>query len=293
MLSNNFPVNTTSITARPVGTGPTSPQTEAALSPRLLEILRYRESTRERTPSNATILSDDGRTAASSPSDRSTIPPAYQTSGQHVTGGIMQQFGPVDPVQRGPSTSPSRGSTSASTIGGELWYLTETTLQDRTGPGNGPNHMDGTRGPPESKVTIPKILVHTDGIVPSNDSSFTIVNGSEYQRQVPADVGTGRLVDDVNSREVGDARNGRGDGDTRKSNDASKPGSQQPGQQPSRPPRLARTYSHDLPAFSLPKADRDPAILDFRPLGIEQTPSRNSSVRKKGEHMVPMTMSWS
>ena len=286
-----------------VGTGPTIPQTEAALSPRLLEILQYRESTRERTPSNVTILTNDRKTAAGGLSERPTSAPAYQTPKQHLTDGIMERFGPVDQVRRGPSPSPFSDSTTASTTGSESLHQTERTLHDLTSLDHGTKFVDGTWNQPESRLQIPKILVQTDPSAPSNGSSFTIVDSPEYRPPIQSDLGTSRRADDTNNHGVDDTRNGRGasssrnnrgDGDTKKSNDARKRGSQQPGQQgqqPGRSSRQARTYSHDPPASSPEKTDRGLAILNLSPLGIEATPSRGSSIRRKGEPTILMVTS--
>ena len=226
--------------------------------------------------------------------------PAYQTPGQQLTDGIMERFGPVGQVRQGSSPSPFPDSATASTTGSESWHQTETTLHDRTSSDHRPKSVDGTRDPPESRLPIPKIFVQTDPSAPSNGSSFTIVDIPEYQRPIPVDLGTSRRAGDTNHRGVGDARNGRGtsssrnnrgDGDTKKPNDARKRGSQQPGQQgqqPGRPPRLARTSSRDPPAFSSEKTDRGPAALNLSPLGIEPTPSRSSSIRRKGEQATLM-----
>ena len=300
MSSNDNSANTTSPTTKSIGTGATIPRTEAALSPRLLEILQYRESMRERTPSNATILTNDRRTAASGHSERPTSAPAYQTPKQHLIDGIMERFGPLDQVRQGPSPPPFPDSTTASAAGSEPRHPSEMTLHNRTNPGHGPKSVDGTLGPSESRLAIPKILVQADPSAASNRSSFTIVDGPENQRPIPPDLGTNRRASDTDDRGTGDARNGRGasnsrnnrgDGDTRKSNDAKKRGSQQPGQlgqQPGRPPRLARTHSHDPPEFSPEKTDPNPATLNPSPLGIEATPSRGSSIRKKGEQIILM-----
>jgi len=210
----------------------------------------------------------------------------------------MERFGQVDQVRQGPPP-PLPDSITASTTGSESWHQTEATLHDRTNPGDhGPKSVDGTWGPPQPSLSVPRIFVQKDPSSPSNRSSFTIIDGPENQRPIPADLETSRRAGDTNNREVGDARNGhgfsgsrnnRGDGDIRGSNDAKKRGSQQPGQQPGRPLRLARMYSHDPPAFSSEETDRDPAVPNLSPPGIEPTMSRTSSLGKKGEHAIFMT----
>ena len=259
MHPNKSLSNTTSGTARPVGTEPTVPQTEAALSPKLLDILQYHESTRERTPSNATILSDDRRTT-SGLSEGPASTPVYQTSGQHMTGGIMQRFGPVDKVRQGPSPSPPSGSTSASITGSESWHPTETTLRDQTNPDRGSKPVDGTRGSPESRLPVPEIMVQADSSVASNNSAFTIVDDSEHHHPTTADSGTNRGIGDArNSRGPSNSRSNRVGGDTRRPGGTRKLGSQQlghHGEQPGGLPRLVRAYRHDPPVLPSRKLTR-------------------------------------
>ena len=129
-----------------------------------------------------------------------------------------------------------------------------------------------------------------------------MVDSPKSQHPIQGDPAAGHRVGGTNNRGVDDARNGRGafsslnnrgGGDTRKSNDARKRGSQQHRQQPGRPQRLARTYSHDPPEFSSEKTDQAPAVLNLSPPGIESTPSQGSSIRRKGEHATLMAMSCS
>ena len=219
MPSNNFLVNAISGTPGSVGSDPTILQTDAALSPRLLEILHYRES-HKRTLSDTTPSNDGRRTAASNLPERPTSAPVYWESRQHGVGGIMQRLSVVDPVQDGPSPSSAPGSDSVSTAVDESWRTAESTFQDPTDSNNSPKPIDNTWNPPESKVTIPKISAQTDGFAHPGGSSSTIVDGPEYQ----VDLGTNRRANDVRSgRGIGDVRNGRGDNDARKVGDVKKP----------------------------------------------------------------------
>lgn len=227
--------------------------TVAALSPRLLEILQYREPTPEPT------LNDDRRTGS-------------RTSGQRVTGGIMQRFGVVGQVQEGHSPSSPSRSDSVSTTADESWHTTETTFQGQTSSDPSPKPINSAWNPSESKVTILKTLVRP------GDSSPTIVGGSENQCPAPADSGINRRTSNVRySRGDGDMRKV---GETRKSRPQPVPQGQQPG-----------AYDHDSPAFPSLKIDRDPAVLNLNPLGIEPTSTQSSSIRRKGECTIPMIMS--
>ena len=213
-----------------MGTKPTVPQTETALSPKLLDILQYRESTRERTPSNATITSDDRRTTVGL-SEGPTSASAHQTSKQQTTGRIMQRSGPVDKIQQGPSLSPPSGSAPASTTGNEPWHPTETTFRDRTNLDHGLKPVDTAWNSPEAKLPILRMLVRPDGSVSSNSSILTIVDGSE-NHSVSVDSVINRGVGGTSSsRGSVSSRNNRGDSDRRKSNKAKTPRSRlgQPG----------------------------------------------------------------
>lgn len=199
-------------------------------------------------------------------------------------------------VPQGPP--PSSPSNSVSTSGNDSWHTTESTLQELPRSNPSPKLVDGTGNTPESKGGIPIISVHGDDYAPSEDSSLTIVDGSESQRHLPANfgaprgagsAGNSRGVDDAgNGRGVHDPRGNRGENDVRKVSGSNQPGPQQSeprGQQPSRPPRLARTYDHDhpaLPPFKTVGHD-SPAVRDLKPFEVESTASRNSITRRSGE----------
>ena len=70
---------------------------------------------------NAAAPSDDENIVADALSERHASAPLNMTSEQHMTGGIMQRFGPVDDVQYGPYLSPPSDSTSIRTAGSESW----------------------------------------------------------------------------------------------------------------------------------------------------------------------------
>lgn len=108
-MPNNSLVGAISGTPGSVGLSPTIPQTDAALSPRLLEILQYHES-HKRTLSDTTPLNNDRRTATGSLPERPTSAPVYWVSKEQRDGGIMQRLGAVDQVQEGPTPSSASGS---------------------------------------------------------------------------------------------------------------------------------------------------------------------------------------
>ena len=155
--------------------------------------------------------------------------------------------------------------------------LSDTALDDdrKTAAGGPSERLMST---PESRVTIPRIVVQTDDSVASDGSSFTVVDGPEGQRPTPADSGTNHRTSDArDNREA----YGRGSSDARKVRDTGELGPQQlgqRGQQPGRPSRLTRAY--DLPVLPSFKADRDPATLNLKPPGEERTPSVHSGMRK-------------
>ena len=191
--SDNSFVGVVSDPGGSVEPSPTTPHTEAALSPRLLEILQYHESTRKRT------LNDNRTTTTSSLLENQTNAPVSWTSKQRAIDGIMQRFSGGGQVQRVPSPSPPLRSESVNTIGDESWHTTETTFQDQTKP-----------NPPGSEVAIPKAPVQTAG------SSPTTIGGSENKFSTPTNL-------EISYR-VSGTRDSRGDGDGRKSHDFGKPG---------------------------------------------------------------------
>ena len=209
------------------------PETQAALSPKLLEILQYRESAHKRT------LSD-------------------KTPRPHAIDGITQRLGAPDQVRQGPSPKNHPPVSALLTpLKDELWDPTESTFQDQPNSNRSPRLTDGTWNPSESKTTIPEILVHTDDTVPSNGSSFTIVDGSEYHRP---------LADSGINRDSGEARPRR------------------QGQPPGGPQYLARACDRDPLTVSLLMSCGDSAIPDLRP--SERAPSRSSSLKRKREHAI-------
>jgi hypothetical protein len=265
------------------GSGPTTPQTDAALSPRLLDILQCHEPTHKRTLSDATPLNDSRRTVVGSLPERPASTVGYQTPGQYPTNGIMQQ---LDRGQNGQSIpSPTRSDTTES----DVWHTAPTT-QHQGNLNQVSKPVDSARNSPGSTLAIPKTSVRMDGSIPSNTSSFTAVDGSEHQNHTSADVGTSRRAHDViNNQRVEDLRNDRAvygsdSRGNRRDSDARKPGPQQPGRHPDRPPRLGRTY--DPPIFTSVKTERAPAVPNLKQSELESAPSRNSS-RTRGECTIP------
>ena len=258
-----------------VGPGPKIPQIDAALSPRPPEILQYCEPTHKRTLSDTTPLNDDRRTIVNNLPERAASTVGYQR--QHAVSGIMQRLGTVEQGRNGPPIrSPIRSETLDTIETDVFWSTTPTTSK----PG------ESTLNPPESPITIPRISIQADDSVPSDGSSFTVVDSSDYQHPAWADgAGTNRRarnsrgVDSArNDHGASDSRNSRGDSSLRKASDASprkaEPQHRSPGQR-------TRADDYDPLALLSARSDRDPAALSLLP--IVQTPSRSSSIRKKGK----------
>ena len=284
----------TNSTSGSIGSGPAIPQTEAALSPRLLAILQYREPTHKRTQSNTTIQGEDKRTVVGSVPERPVSAVGSRTPGQHPAEGIVQRLGVPDQGRSGQPIPPPARSETLDTAGS----ATPTVTHHRGGLNHVPGLVNSEWDPVESTTVVPTILVQPE---PSQGSSFTMIGGSEYRHSTSADMGTSRRgssgkdtrgSEDMRSdRGVysSGSRGHRGGRDTKEVSDVKKPGSQQFGV-PGRPSRPTRTCHYDPPAFPSVKADRDPAMLDLKPLAVASTPSRASSIRsmrRKGECAIP------
>jgi len=261
-------------------------QTDAALSPRLLEILQYHEPTHKRALSDTTPLNDDRRTIVNS-LPASTV--GYQIPRQHAGNGIIQRLGATEQGRNDPPIPfPARPETPDA-FETDVFWSASPAIPHHENLNRVPKPGGSTLDPPEPLVTIPKISVPPDG------PSSTVVDGSESQH--PAWVGgtgTNRRVRDTrnshgvdgrNDHGASDSRNGRRDSRTRKVSNAGpgKTGPQhgQPGQ---------RTRMDDPALFSASSTDRDPATFSLR--SIQQPPSRSNSTKKKGTTLTYNHILW-
>jgi hypothetical protein len=294
--SNSSLIGVTNSTSGSTGSGPAIPQTEAALSPRLLAILQYRDPTHKRTQSNTTIQGDDKRTVVGSVPERPVSTVGSRTPGQYPADGIVQRLGVPDQGRNRQLIPPPARSETLDTVGS----ATPTVTHRQEDLNHVPRLAASESDPAESTAAVPTILVQPE---PSQGSSFTMIGGSEHRNPAPADMGTSRRgsggkdtrgAEDVRGDRgvyTSGSRGHRGGRDTKEVSDVKKPGSQQFGP-PGRPPRLARTCDYDPPAFPSVKTDHDPAMLDFKPLGVAPTSSRTSSIRsirsmrRKGERAI-------
>ena len=269
-----------------MGPAPAIPQTDAALSPRLLEILQYHEPTHRRTLSDTTPLGDDRNPVADGLPERPSSTVGYQSTKQYAADGIIQRLGAPGQDRSVPARARSE---TLDTIDTAVFFPTPSPIPHHENSNQVPNLGGSTLSPRESSANIPKISVHTVDSVPGSDaSSFTVVDNSEYQHAMLADsTRTNRRAHDSgNSRGAGDVRSdrglapdsgsNRGDSNVRKASDASsrKTESQQhgtPGQRDLHGP-LAPTPV---------KPGYGTAVLGLQPL--VQTPSRSSSIRRKGK----------
>ena len=283
-----------------IGSGPATPQTDAALSPRLLDILQYHGQTHKRTLSDITPLNDDRRTVVGSLPERPASTVGYETPRQNPAGGIMQRLEVAYQGRNGKSTPSHAKSDAADTIESDVPWRTAPTILHQENQVLGPE--ESTLSPLESTAAVPRISIQADNSIPSDTSSLTAVDGSEPQHPMipdPVDARTsngardlrnGQGVDGVrNSRRVDDtrsnhgapdSRSSRGEGGLRKVSDARKPGPQRP--EP--PGQQICTCYHDPPALPSVKTGYDPATLNLKPL--EQTPSRSSSTRRKSKRTI-------
>ena len=252
-----------------MGSGLTIPQTDAALSPRLLEILQYREPAHKRTPSG---LKDDRIVVNDSPK-RSVSTIGNQTTGQHTADGIMQRLNAVGQDQNSPPIrSPARSETPDIDGTGAFWSIPPTT----------PNPGGSTLDSPEPPATIPQISIQAANSVPSDASSFTVVDSFESPHPAPAgstrthrgarDARNNRGADDRSrdNRETSDSDSNHGDSNVKNVGDVNSRRTEP--RRPGPPEQRPRTHNRDL------------AALTLQP--IEQTPSRNSSARRKGKRNI-------
>ena len=193
-----------------MGPAPAIPQTDAALSPRLLEILQYHEPTHRRTLSDTTPLGDDRKAVVGDLTERPSSTVGYQSTKQQAGDGIMQRLGAVGESR---SIPPRARSETLDTIDTDVFLPTPSPIPHHENLNHVPNPGGSTLSPHESSSNIPKISVHTADSVPGSDaSSFTVVDNSEYQHPMLADsTRTNRRAHDArNSRGVSDMRSDRG-----------------------------------------------------------------------------------
>lgn len=203
MPSNEPLINTTGGTTRSAGTGPPLPQTEATISPKLLDILQYREPTLERTASDATVLSEDITAVAGGLLENPTSAPVNQTPGQHMTGEVMQRLGPLTQARQDPSPDQKLGGESrpahappqqpsAPKKGLDRWRRVRTVTKTI---GLSQGQRPQTNGTP-SNATIPRDdkRITTDGLSegsvgagPLNTTLTQGMNGGIMQRFGPVD----------------------------------------------------------------------------------------------------------
>jgi len=252
-----------------VGSGPTTPQTDAALSPRLLEILQYREQIHKRTLSDTTPLNADGRTATGSLPERSTSTVGHQTLRQRPGGGIMQI---LDATDQGRNSQPIPLSETPDTIENDVIWPTTSTILHRENLNRVPGSRRSTLDPPESTATTPSS--QTGDSIPSDASSFTIADDSEYHHHMvltladaqticrACDVRRSQGVEDVwdiddteSNHGAPDPRGNRGEGDVREASNAKGP------QQIDSPTRQSGMYDHDPPTLPSVEPDRNSTAL--------------------------------
>lgn len=275
-----------------VESSPIIPQTDVALSPRLIEILQHREPTHKRTRSDTAPRNDDRWTAVNNLPEKAASTTGYQIT-RHAADGIMQRLGAAEQNRNGlPIPSPARSETPDA-LEIDAFWSTSPTILHRESLSRVSEPGESTLNPPESPVSIPKISIQGDDSAPSDGSSFTVVDSSEYQPPVRADStgisrrGRGariiRGVDDArNDQGASSSRTSRGDSSMRKASDASpvKTGPQYgpPGQ---------RTNADDHRLSALLSTG---AALSLLP--IEQTTSRSSSMRRKSTTLTYNHVSW-
>lgn len=249
-----------------------APQTDAALSPKLLDILQYH------TVNDTTQLNNDtdtsvGRFSGGGPAN--TV--GHQTSSQYPTYGIEQRSGGASQGQNDPRFPQPFRSETFDTVWSDVWETAPndvwpmmSTIPPQPNLNRVPETITEARDTQESPIAIPKISIHSLNSTPNH----RIVDTSDYQSFTPTeDVRTERGA--LSSGLEDNA----GDNRARKLNGATKTGPQGP-----RPSGQRIDVPHkDLPVLPVAKPQRDPATLNLEP--IQRTPSRSSSMRK-GERTI-------
>lgn len=244
---SNPVVNVIKRTQEFAGSSSTTPQTDAALSQKLLDILQYREPGRGSTPGDATPPNGNTRTASEgSGADR---------------GRNSRGFPP-----------PFRSET-LNTVGSDIWetalseaFPVAPAVPEQQNPNQHSESLDDTQNPQESPVAVPKISIHPLTSI-SDTSSPVFVNGPGSQQATPTELRIERGALDPG----GNAGNR-----AKKSKSARKPESQRrrPSEQGSVGP------DQNLSALSATKPSHESANPSLQPM--ERTPSRSSSIRKGG-----------
>ena len=297
---SNFFVVAINDTQGLAGSSPTIPQTDAALSPKLLDILQYREPIHRRARSDTTPLNDDRRTIVDNLPERPASTTGHQSTRQPGVGGIMQR---LDVPEHGLSVplipSPTRSETP-DTVETEILWSASPIIRHHENMNRVPEPEESTPNPRESPTIIPRISIQMDDLATSDGSSFTVINSSEYQHSARADSTrtdrkasfggrNGRGVDEARNADQGAfdwPRDIRRDTSMRKASDASLRRTEQ---QHWPPGQRTRTNDHDPPASLFP-GNRDLPTLSLRP--IEQTPSRSSSIKRKGTTLICDDVLW-
>ena len=257
-----------------------TPQTDAALSPKLLDILQYRQPTHKRGLSDATPLNNGVETTADEFPGEPPSAVRHQTPSQYPANGMEQQFGGTDQDQNDQHFPQSFRSETLETVESDVWEtapsdawpIIPTTLPQRN-VNQVPETASDGRGTPESPVPIPpRISIHPVNSISSDTSSPGVGDPFDYQHFT--------LLNDVRTdRGALGSRNDAEGSCAGEPNGAEKPGLQRP-----RPPE----QSLDGPSQSLPvhpalRPKPDLASPDLE--SMERTASRSSSI-KKCEHSV-------
>ena len=206
---------------------------------------------------------------------------SYQSTKQYTVDGIIQRLGPPGQDR---SVPPRARSEALDTVDTAVFFPTPSPIVHHQKSNQPPNLGESILSPREPSATMPKVSVHTaDPAAGSDASNFTVVDGSEYQHTTLTNStrSNRRARDSRNIQRVGDVRSDRELApDLGKASDASsrKTESQQhgsPGQ---------RNFHGPL-APNPVKPGYGTAVMGLRPL--VQTPSRSSSIRRKGKRSIP------
>jgi hypothetical protein len=150
--------------------GPMTPKTEAAISPELLDVLRYRE------PSDKRILDVEIKTAVGSlPAKGRADQVGFLTQSQRQADVIMQRLG-VDPGRNDSRFPPRSRTETLNTVESDVWAATPSeawptipAVMQQRNQKQKPCPVDSVHNP----VDIP---AQTDNSIHSEASSFTVVD---------------------------------------------------------------------------------------------------------------------
>lgn len=242
--------------------GSAIPQTDAALSQKLLSILQYRKTTDTTPPNN------DKETEVSRIPEGLANAAHHQTPSRYPAYGIDQQFG----EDRGPNDKnfpqPFRSGTFT-TVESDVLEMAPSyhwpmipMISPQGQLDQAPETANDVQDTEESPVDIPKISIHPLNSISSDTSNLRI---GDYQTSTPTD----DLRTDRGAPGLG---NNAWDSRTRKIQ--RKPGSQRL----ISPEKILDGHGQDLLILPTVKPKRNPANLG--PETIERTPSRSSSINK-------------